>query len=125
MERVGLDNECKILEQIINDLKTGKAKYEIENDKYSIAEAIDYLQGFLNELCELNNQIVMQGNTPELLEMVHKKYTEIWLFGVYFSINDLPVVVGGLLCYPNNIQTNSGLSIQTANRCLSITLKNN
>ena len=102
MERVGLGNECKKLKQIICGLETGKIEYEIENDKYSIEEAIDYLQGFLNELCELNNQIVKQGNTPELLEMVHKKYTELWLFGVYFCIEDLPVVVGGLLYYPNN-----------------------
>ena len=68
------------MEFIIENLLTGKESCETEDSQYTPEDAIDYLQGFLQELNELNTQIIEQGNTPELLDCVFKKYTELWLF---------------------------------------------
>ena len=80
MKKTNLNSECKDLEFIIENLLTGKESCETEDSQYSPEDAIDYLQGFLQELNELNTQIIEQGNTPELLDCVFKKYTELWLF---------------------------------------------
>jgi len=70
----------KDLEFIIENLLTGKESCETEDSQYTPEDGIDYLQGFLQELNELNTQIIGQGNTPELLDCVFNKYTELWLF---------------------------------------------
>ena len=84
---------------IIDGLAAGEETYNEEETQYSLEEALDYLRGFLQELNDLNDQIIMNGNTAELLEEVHKKYTELWLFQLYFHVYSLPRVIGGLLRY--------------------------
>ena len=99
MNQIGLNQECLTLERIIEDLATGKERCADVNPQYSLEEALDYLREYLQELKELNNQIMEQGNAPELLKKVHDKYTELWLFGVYYPVNSLPLVVGPLAYY--------------------------
>ena len=101
MSRTDLNRECKELELIIDNLETGKETCEIEDTRYTLDEIIDYLRGFLQELIELNDQIIDQGNTPELLDKVYDKYTELWLLQVYCSIDSLPNVIGSLWRYPD------------------------
>ena len=101
MNRTGLSDECKDLELIIEDLTTGKETCEIEDTHYSLEDTIDYLRHFLQELNNLNNQIVEHGNTPELLEQVHEKYSELWAFQLSFTVDSLSRVIGGLWQYPN------------------------
>ena len=96
-----LSNICKDLEIIIDDLATGKETYREEDTRYSVEEALDYLREYLQELKDLNDQIIDKGNTPELLKKVHDKYTELWLFRLYFPVNSLPRVIGPLWRYPN------------------------
>ena len=102
MARSDLNTECRDLELIIDGLVTGKEKYHEEETQYSLDEALDYLRGFLQEVNDLNDQIIKNGNTTELLEEVHKKYTELWLFQLYFYVDSLPRVVGGLWRYPSD-----------------------
>ena len=99
MNQISLNQACMNLEQIIEDLVTGKERCADVNPQYSLEEALDYLREYLQELKELNNQIMEQGNTPELLKKVHDKYTELWLFGVDYPVNSLPLVVGPLAYY--------------------------
>ena len=87
---------------IIDGLAAGKETYHEEETQYSLEEALEYLRDFLCELKELNGQIIENGNTPELLEEVYKKYTELWLFQLYFYVDSLPRVIGGLSRYPND-----------------------
>ena len=101
IEQVGLSEECKDLEQIINNLAIGKETYEIEDERYTLENAVDYLQDFLQELKELDAQIVVNGNTPELLKKVYEKYTELWLFQLCFRVDSLPRVIGPLMHYAN------------------------
>ena len=101
IEQVGLSEECKELELIINNLTLGKETCEIEDDRYSLEEAIDYLRDYLQELKDLDAQIVEKGNAPELLKKVYEKYTELWLFQVYFRVESLPRVIGPLMHYAN------------------------
>ena len=101
MEKVGLSEECKDLEQIINNLAIGKETYEIEDDRYSLEEVIEFLRDYLQELKELDAQIVEQGNTPELLKKVYDKYTELWLLQLYCRVDSLPRVIGPLMHYAN------------------------
>ena len=102
MARSNLNAECEDLELIIDGLAAGKETYHEEEAQYSLEEALGYLRDFLHELKELNGQITESGNTPELLEEVYKKYTELWLFQLYFYVDSLPRVVGGLWRYPND-----------------------
>ena len=101
IEQVGLSEECKDLELIINNLVIGKETYEIEDDRCSFEEAIDYLRDYLQELKDLDAKSVKKGNTPELLKKVYEKYTELWLFQVYFRVESLPRVIGALMHYAN------------------------
>ena len=96
-----MSEECKDLEQIINNLAIGKEAYEIEDERYTLEEAVDYLRDYLQELKELDAQIVESGNTPELLKKVYEKYTELWLFQLYFRVDSLPRVIGPLMHYAN------------------------
>lgn len=101
MNQIGLSRECRDLEQIINDLADGKETCEIGDTRYTIGDAIDYLRGYLQELQDLNGQLIKHGNTPELLEKVHSKYTELWLFQLSFTVDSLPRVIGRLWHYPD------------------------
>lgn len=101
MSRVGLSRECKDLAFIIENLTAGKETCEIGDTRYSLEDAIDYLRGFLQELKELDDQIAEHGNTPEMLEKVHEKYTELWLFQLNFTVDSLPRVIGSLWRYPD------------------------
>ena len=92
---------CENLELIIEGLTAGKETYREEDTRYSLEEALDYLRGYLQELKDLNGQIIDQGNTPELLKKVHDKYTELWLFQLYFPVDSLPSVIGPLWRYPD------------------------
>ncbi len=101
MSRTNLNNECNNLKLIIDNLKTGKESCRIEDSNRSLDDVIDYLNGYLQELNNLNDQIVENGNTSEMLQEVHDKYTELWLFQLSYYIDSLPIVIGGLLYYPN------------------------
>ena len=101
MTRSNLNNECIELEIIIDDLTMGKEVCEIGETRYMLDDVLDYLRGYLKELRDLNNRIIEQGNTEELIIEVHDKYTELWLFQVSFTVQSLPRVIGGLLHYPN------------------------
>ncbi len=101
MTRSDLNMECQDLELIIDGLASGKEAYRKEETEYSLEEALDYLREYLDELKVLNGQIIENGNTPELLEVVHEKYTELWLFQVYFYVDSLPRIIGRLMRYPN------------------------
>ena len=101
MNRTDLNAECKDLELIIDGLATGKESYRKEETQYSLEEALAFLRDYLQELKDLNGQIIENGNTPEMLEIIYKKYTELWLFQLYFYVDSLPRVVGGLWRYPN------------------------
>ncbi|MBO4895076.1 MAG: hypothetical protein J5562_09210 [Clostridia bacterium] len=103
MSRTNLNSECDDLEVLINDLIIGKETCETEDFNFTQEDAIEYLQSYLQELKEINNQIQKQGNTSELLKSVYNKYTEFWLFGVKFSVNGLPRIIGGLMHYPNSV----------------------
>ena len=104
MKKTDLNTECKDLEFIIDNLVMGKESYEIEDTRYNLEEGIEFLRGFLQELKGLNNQIIEQGNTPELLKKIYEKYTELWLFQLYIHVDSLPVVIGGLMRYPNYVE---------------------
>ena len=99
--KTNLNVECKNLATIIDNLATGKEICEISNDNFKLKDVIDYLNGFLDELKNLNNRIIDSGNTPELLKEVHDKYNELWMFQVEFYIDSLPCVVGALWRYPD------------------------
>ena len=99
--KTNLNNECKNLELIIEDLATGKETCDISDDQYSVDDVLEYLRGYLQELEDLNRQITKHGNTSELLKKVHDKYTELWLFQVLCCVDSLPSVIGGLLSYPD------------------------
>lgn len=101
MHQLGLSSKCKNLELIIENLTAGKETCEIGDDRYSLEDVIDYLRGFLQELKDLDDQIAKHGNTPEMLEKVYEKYTELWLFQLTFSIESPPRVIGGLWRYPD------------------------
>ena len=85
MSRTNLNSECDDLEVLINDLIIGKETCETEDLNFTQEDAIEYL------------------NTSELLKSVYNKYTELWLFGVKFSVNGLPRIIGGLMHYPNSV----------------------
>lgn len=99
--KTDLNDECRNLEIIIDNLLTGKEMCEISNEQFSLNDIIDYLRGFLEELKSLNNKIIDCGNTQELLKEVYNKYSELWLFQLSFTIDSLPLVIGGLWRYPN------------------------
>lgn len=99
MHQKNLNDECKELTSIIDNLATGKEICEIADDRFSLADVIDYLKGFLQELIELNAQIADCGNTPELLKKVNEKYTELWLFQIDFRVESLTRVIRGLWLY--------------------------
>ena len=101
MNRTNLNNICEDLELIIEGLTTGKGIYREEDTRYSLEEALNYLREYLQELKDLNVQIIDKGNTPELLKKVHDKYTELWLFQLFFPVDSLPRVIGPLWRYPN------------------------
>lgn len=86
MNRLNLNKICEDLELIIKGLTTGKESYREEGTRYSLEEALDYLQEYLQGLKNLNNQIVKQGNTPELLK---KSTTSIPNFGFSSCISQL------------------------------------
>ena len=101
MSRTDLSKECGELQEIINALINGEETCEIRDEKFSLQDVIDYLNGFLSELIKLNEDLIKHGNTPELLDKVHDKYSELWLFQVSFYIKSLPRVIGGLMIYPS------------------------
>lgn len=100
-KQINLNSIYEDLELIIEGLATGKETYREEETRYSLEEALDYLREYLQGLKDLNNQIVEQGNTPALLKKVHEKYTELWLFQLYFPVDSLPSVIGPLWRYPD------------------------
>ena len=102
MSQVGLAKECQALERVISDLEAGKITCEILETKYSLGGIIGYYKLYLGELRELDAQIAAQGNTPELLNEVYKKYQELWLTLLYFDTEGIQPIVARLLHYPNN-----------------------
>lgn len=99
--KTNLNDECKNLKAIIENLQTGKDKCEIYNEQFSLNDVIDYLCDFEKELANLNSRIISCGNTSELLKEVNDKYNELWLFQVNCTIDSLTNVIGGLWRYPN------------------------
>ena len=100
--KMNLDNECKNLAIIIDELVMGKEKFVISSKNFTLKDVIDYLYCFLDELKNLNNRIIDTGNTPELLKEVHDKYNELWMFQLEYYIDSLPIVIGALWRYPND-----------------------
>lgn len=100
MKRTNLNSECKELELIIDSLAAGSEICEIGDTRYTLDDVLEYLRGYLQELRDLNDRIIEQGNTEELLKEVYNKYTELWLFQVSFTVQSLPRVIGGLRRYP-------------------------
>jgi hypothetical protein len=100
VKRAGLGKECRALERIIDCLSGGEETVEIADRFYTPENALEFLRGFLQELKALNAQIAEHGNTEELLKIVQEKYSELWIFGLSFSIKSLPDVIDGLRRYP-------------------------
>ena len=103
-KQTDLNSICKDLELIIEGLATGKESYREEETRYSLEKAVDYLREYLQELKDLSRQILEYGNTPKLLKKVHDKYTELWLFQLYFPVDSLPGVIGPLWRYPEGVE---------------------
>lgn len=99
--KLNLNDECKNLAIIIDNLATGKEQCEISNNDFTLKDVIDYLCGFLDELENLNNRIIHDGNTQELLKEVHDKYQELWMFQALYFVDSLANVIGALWRYPN------------------------
>ena len=99
--KTNLNDECKNLKTIIENLQTGKDKCEIYKEQFSLNDVIDYLCDFEKELENLNGRIISCGNTSELLKEVNDKYNELWLFQVNYTIDSLANVIGALWRYPN------------------------
>lgn len=99
--KTNLNDECKKLKTIIENLQTGKDKCEIYNKQFSLNDVIDYLCDFEKELENLNGRIISCGNTSELLKEVNDKYNELWLFQMNYTIDSLAIVIGALWRYPN------------------------
>ena len=75
--KTNLNDECKNLKIIIDNLQTGKETCKILNEQFSLNDVIDYLCGFEKELESLNSKIIACGNTQELLKEVYNKYINI------------------------------------------------
>ncbi len=103
MEKVGLSDEIKNLELIIDDLTEGRETCEISDPKNTFEDALEYLRDYLQELKDLDKQIAENGNTPEMLKAVHDKYSELWLFQLMCTVQSLPRVIGPLMSYPKTI----------------------
>ena len=99
--KTNLNDECKNLKNIIENLQTGKEICKIFNEQFSLNDVIDYLCDFEKELENLNGRIISCGNTSELLKEVNDKYNELWLFQVNYTIDNLANVIGALWRYPN------------------------
>jgi len=99
--KTNLNDECKNLKNIIEDLQTGKEKCKIYNEQFSLKDVIDYLCDFEKDLERLNGRIISCGNTSELLKEVNDKYNELWMFQVDYTIDKLANVIGALWLYPN------------------------
>ena len=102
MKQNDLSKECNDLQLIIENLEQGKEEYEIDDDRFSLKEGIDYLRDYLQELKALNHQIIEEGNTPENMKKVYDEYTELWLFQLKIRVDSLPRVIGRLWRYPND-----------------------
>lgn len=102
MKQIGLNTECTNLENIIEALIKGEETCEIRDENYTLKDVIDFLKETLAELKVINVSLLKHGNTPELIDKVHNKYSELWLFQVNFYIGSLPSVIGRLMLYPNN-----------------------
>ncbi len=100
--RTDLNNECKELETIIENIVSGKETFDTEDARFTLDAVIEYLRDYLHELKNLNVQITEHGNTPELLKTVYDKYTELWLFQGYCNVDSLPRVIGSLWRYPDD-----------------------
>lgn len=99
--KTNLNDECKNLKNIIENLQTSKEICEIFNEQFSLNDVIDYLCDFEKELENLNSRIISCGNTSELLKEVNDKYNELWLFQVNYTIDSLANVISALWRYPN------------------------
>ena len=99
--KTNLNDECKNLKNIIENLQTGKEICKIFNEQFSLNDVIDYLCDFEKELENLNSRIISCGNTSELLKEVNDKYNELWLFQVNYTIDSLANVIGALWRSPN------------------------
>ena len=100
MEKVGLSEEIKKLELIIDDLAAGREECEISDQKNTLEDALEFLRDYLQELKDLDQQIAENGNTPEMLKKVHDKYSELWVFQLMCTVQSLPRVIGPLMSYP-------------------------
>ena len=67
------------------------------NDDYVVVKCTN---SAVSAKTKFNAEIIEKGNTPEMLEKVHKKYTELWLFQLSFTVESLPRVIRVLLYYP-------------------------
>lgn len=99
--KTNLNDECKNLRTIIENLQTGKEKREICNEQFSLNDVIDYLCDFEKKLENLNSKIISCGNTSELLKEVNDKYNELWMFQANYTIDSLANIIGALWRYPN------------------------
>lgn len=99
--KTNLNDECKNLKIIIDNLRIGKETCKILSEQFSLSDVIDYLCRFEKELESLNSKIITCGNTQDLLKEVYNKYSELWLFQLNYMIDSLVIVIGALWRYPN------------------------
>ena len=107
--KTDLNDECKNLELIINDLVEGRETCEIGDDRFTLEDVLVFLRGYLQELKDLNERIIVQGNTSELMEEVSGKYMELWMFQSIYTIQSLPRVIGPLMSYPDEYDWRYGI----------------
>ena len=96
-----LDNVCRDLERIIENLSDGKETVQIADAYYTLENVLASLREYLQELKALNAQIAEHGNTEELLRIVQDKYSELWIFQLSFPIGSLQSVIDTLRSYPD------------------------
>ena len=100
IRRAGLDQACRDLERILENLSSGKETVEIADPYYTRENVLEYLRDFLQVLKTLDAQIAEQGNTEELLSIVQERASDLWVFQLSFTIKSLQSVIDELRRYP-------------------------
>ena len=106
IKRPGLDQACRDLERIIENLSNGNETVEITDSFYTPENVLSYLRDFLQALKALNAQIAEQGNTEERMRSVQEMYSDLWVFQLSFPIQSLSSVMDALKRYPEIDQQN-------------------
>lgn len=101
MDQIGLSEICNTITVITDRLVSGEETCIIR-DEHSLEDLIEFLRSFVVELKALDLHIAKEGNTPELIEEVYSKHTELWLFQLAYYIKSLPEAIGALMSYADH-----------------------